>query len=46
MLELEMGKDVAFLLAKHLLMYRKFYQIQMCSISIFLFFTAVLVIQK
>lgn len=37
MLELEMGEDVAVLLSKHLLMYGKFYQIQMHSISIFPF---------
>lgn len=46
MMELEKGKDDALLLSKHLLMYGKFYQVQVLSASIFPFFTAVLWIQN
>lgn len=46
MLELEKGKDVVLLLSKHLLMYGKFYRVQMLCASISPFFTAVLWIQN
>lgn len=46
MLELEKGKDVSLLLSKHLLMYGKFFQVQVLNPSIFLLFTAVLWVQN